>query len=104
MTDLPKTPEQWRALLASKGAEPLAYEVTRQAATERAFTGRYEQKANTTASAVMPCCLMTAPSLTRAAVGPAFTKARSRVPSKIGLTEHTVWCVPSRFAPNVAPI
>jgi peptide-methionine (R)-S-oxide reductase len=42
MTDLPKTPEQWRALLASKGAEPLAYEVTRQAATERAFTGRYE--------------------------------------------------------------
>ena len=42
MTDLPKTPEQWRALLARKGAEPLAYEVTRQAATERAFTGRYE--------------------------------------------------------------
>ena len=42
MTDLPKTPEQWRALLASKAAEPLAYEVTRQAATERAFTGRYE--------------------------------------------------------------
>jgi peptide-methionine (R)-S-oxide reductase len=37
-----KTPEQWRTLLASKGAEPLAYEVTRQAATERAFTGRYE--------------------------------------------------------------
>ena len=28
MTDLPKTPEQWRALLASKGAEPFAYEVT----------------------------------------------------------------------------
>ena len=42
MTDLPKTPEQWRALLASKVAEPLAYEETRQAATERAFTGRYE--------------------------------------------------------------
>ena len=42
MTDLPKTPEQWRTLLASKDAEPLAYEVTRQAATERAFTGRYE--------------------------------------------------------------
>ena len=42
MTDLPKTPEQWRALLASKGAEPLAFEVTRHAATERAFTGRYE--------------------------------------------------------------
>jgi peptide-methionine (R)-S-oxide reductase len=42
MSDLPQTPEQWRALLTSKNAEPLAYEVTRQAATERAFTGRYE--------------------------------------------------------------
>ena len=42
MTIPPKTPEEWRALLASKGAEPLAFEVTRHAATERAFTGRYE--------------------------------------------------------------
>ncbi len=42
MKNLPTHPEQWRALLASKDAEPLAYEVTRQAATERAFTGRYE--------------------------------------------------------------
>jgi peptide-methionine (R)-S-oxide reductase len=42
MTAPPKTPEEWRALLASKGAEPLAFEVTRHAATERAFTGRYE--------------------------------------------------------------
>ena len=42
MTTPDKTPEEWRALLASKGAEPLAFEVTRHAATERAFTGRYE--------------------------------------------------------------
>jgi peptide-methionine (R)-S-oxide reductase len=42
MTTPHKTPEEWRALLASKGAEPLAFEVTRHAATERAFTGRYE--------------------------------------------------------------
>ena len=42
MTIPHKTPEEWRALLASKDAEPLAYEVTRHAATERAFTGRYE--------------------------------------------------------------
>jgi peptide-methionine (R)-S-oxide reductase len=42
MTTPAKTPEEWRALLASKGAEPLAFEVTRHAATERAFTGRYE--------------------------------------------------------------
>ena len=42
MTTPHKTPEEWRALLASKGAEPLAFEVTRHAATERACTGRYE--------------------------------------------------------------
>ncbi|MDR2852354.1 MAG: peptide-methionine (R)-S-oxide reductase MsrB [Burkholderiaceae bacterium] len=37
-----KTEVQWRALLADKGAEPLAFEVTRLAVTERPFTGRYE--------------------------------------------------------------
>ena len=35
-----KTDAEWRALLAAKGAEPLAYEVTRHEATERAFSGR----------------------------------------------------------------
>ena len=35
------TEAQWRALLKEKNAEPLAYEVTRNAATERAFTGKY---------------------------------------------------------------
>ena len=33
--------DAWRALLQSKGAEPVAFEVTRHAATERAFTGKY---------------------------------------------------------------
>lgn len=32
---------QWKAILQNKGAEPLAFEVTRRAATERAFTGKY---------------------------------------------------------------
>ncbi len=36
-----KTDAQWKALLQEKGAEPLAFEVTRHAATERAFTGKY---------------------------------------------------------------
>ena len=37
-----KTPEEWKALLASKGAESLAFDVTRHEATERAYTGRLE--------------------------------------------------------------
>lgn len=35
-----KTDAEWKALLAQKGAEPLAFDVTRHEATERAFTGR----------------------------------------------------------------
>ncbi len=36
-----KTDAQWQALLAAKAAEPGAFQVTRQAATERPFTGKY---------------------------------------------------------------
>lgn len=37
-----KTPAEWKAQLAADpAAEPLAYAVTRRAATERAFTGKY---------------------------------------------------------------
>ena len=42
MTHITKTDAQWRELLAAKGAEPVAFAVTRQAATERPFTGKYE--------------------------------------------------------------
>lgn len=42
MTDLQKTDAQWQALLAEKGAELNAFQVTRHAATERPFTGKYE--------------------------------------------------------------
>ena len=37
-----KTDAEWREILAAKGAERVAYEVTRHAATERPFTGKYE--------------------------------------------------------------
>ena len=42
-TPLPQTEAEWRAHLAAKGAEPVAFEVTRRAATERPFTGKYER-------------------------------------------------------------
>ena len=38
-----KTDAEWQALLAAKGAEPRAFDVTRRAATERPYTGKYEQ-------------------------------------------------------------
>jgi peptide-methionine (R)-S-oxide reductase len=37
-----KTDAEWKALLTEKGAEAPAFEVTRHAATERPFTGKYE--------------------------------------------------------------
>ena len=37
-----KTDDQWKAILAEKGAEPMAFEITRHEATERAYTGKLE--------------------------------------------------------------
>ena len=41
MDKIHKTDAQWRELLAAKNAEPAAFAVTRQAATERPFTGKF---------------------------------------------------------------
>ncbi len=59
MNDTPrkvrKTDAEWRALLAEKGAEPAAFEVTRRASTERPYTGRYENNAAAGSYACI-CC------------------------------------------------
>ena len=41
-----KTDPQWKAILQDKGAEAGAFEVTRHAATERPFTGKYAGQFN----------------------------------------------------------
>lgn len=38
-----RSDEEWKALLTAKEAEPMAFHVTRQAYTERPYTGKYEQ-------------------------------------------------------------
>jgi peptide-methionine (R)-S-oxide reductase len=38
-----KTADEWKAILAAKNAEPGAFQVTRSAATERPFSGKYER-------------------------------------------------------------
>jgi peptide-methionine (R)-S-oxide reductase len=50
-----KTEAEWKALLAEKGAEPAAFDITRHESTERAFTGKYEgNKAEGTYACI--CC------------------------------------------------
>jgi peptide-methionine (R)-S-oxide reductase len=50
-----KTDAEWKSLLQQKGAEPLAFDVTRHEATERAFTGKYaDHKAAGTYTCI--CC------------------------------------------------
>jgi len=38
-----KTDAEWKALLQQKGAEPMAFDVSRREATERAFTGKHAE-------------------------------------------------------------
>ena len=38
-----KTEAEWKSILAQNGAEPRAFDVTRNASTERPFTGKYER-------------------------------------------------------------
>ena len=50
-----KPDAEWKSLLQQKGAEPLAFDVTRHEATERAFTGKYaDHKAAGTYTCI--CC------------------------------------------------
>lgn len=47
-----KTDAEWKTLLKEKGAEPMAFDVARHEATERAFSGKY---ASTKAAGTYTC-------------------------------------------------
>ena len=104
---LPQTDAEWRAWLIAKNAEPLAFEVTRRAATERPFTGKYETHWEPGHYNCM-CCdaklLTRRPNLTQDAVGPLFTKRLNPMLWLKRLTAAMAWLVSKAFAPNVALI
>ena len=60
-----KTEAEWKALLAEKNAEPLAYHVTRKAGTERAYSGKYESSKATGTYHCICCGLAMFSSLTK---------------------------------------
>jgi peptide-methionine (R)-S-oxide reductase len=75
-----KTNAEWQAELEAKGAESVAFQVTRHAATERPFTGKYEQHWESGSYACMCCGHKLFESETKFDAGcgwPSFSKAAS---------------------------
>ena len=73
-----KTDKEWQAELAAKGAEAVAFQVTRHAATERPYTGKYEQHWESGSYACMCCGHKLFDSETKFDAGcgwPSFSKA-----------------------------
>ena len=89
-----KTAEEWQAHLAAQQAEPAAYAVTRQAATERPFTGRFNQHWQAGQYHCICCgaALFTSETKFDAGCGwPSFTQALPR-PLPSVPTAATAWC------------
>ncbi len=75
-----KTSAQWQAELAAKDAEAVAFQVTRHAATERPYTGKYEQHWENGSYACICCGHKLFDSETKFDAGcgwPSFSKAAS---------------------------
>jgi len=105
MTRIQHTDAEWQDLLARKNAEAVAFAVTRQAATERPFTGRYEDHWAAGTYRCICCGATLFHSDTKfdaGAAGPAFSRPPTRRPSKSGATSATAWCGSKPCAPNAA--
>jgi peptide-methionine (R)-S-oxide reductase len=73
-----KTEAEWQTHLHAAGAESVAYQVTRHAATERPFTGKYEQHWQTGSYACVCCGVRLFESATKFDAGcgwPSFSQA-----------------------------
>jgi hypothetical protein len=96
-----KTETEWQALLAAKGAEPGAFQVTRHAATERPFTGKYERHWADGSYHCICCGNKLFDSGTKFDAGcgwPSFSLAIP-APSRSGATPATAWCASKPCAP-----
>ena len=101
-----KTDAEWQTLLQEKGAEPGALQVTRHAATERPFTGKYEAHwADGTYHCI--CCgakLFDAGTKFDAGCGwPSFSQAVPE-PLQTSSIAATAWCAPKPCVHNAGRI
>jgi peptide-methionine (R)-S-oxide reductase len=105
-TPVQKSDAEWKALLAEKGAEPGAFQVTRHAATERPFSGKFE-RVWADGSYHCICCgnkLFDSGTKFDAGCGwPSFSKKPCPAPSRKIRDPATAWCAPRTCAPSAAP-
>ena len=101
-----KSDIEWKAILAAKNAESVAFDVTRKAATERPFSGKYEDHWNIGTYHCICCDALLFEANTKFDAGcgwPSFSQAAE--PSAI--TENrdspTEWCAWRQSAANAVP-
>jgi SelR domain len=99
-----KSEQEWKEALQAKGAEAVAFEVTRRAATERPFTGKYETHWENGAYHFVVATNFSNPRLnsTQAAAGRALTKPSRPTPSTPKPTALGAWFAPRWSATNAA--
>lgn len=86
-----KTDAEWRAVLERKGAEPGAFDVTRNASTERPYTGKHEAQWDEGSYECMCCGNPLFDSDTKFDAGcgwPSFSLARPGAVHEITDTSH----------------
>jgi peptide-methionine (R)-S-oxide reductase len=96
-----KTDAEWKALLAEKGAERGAFEVTRKAATERPFSGKYEGHWEKGSYACICCGALLFDSGTKFDAGcgwPSFSKASPEAITEVVDRSHGMKRVETRCA------
>lgn len=102
MEKIHKTNAEWRELLPDD-----VYYITREAGTERPYTGRYMifmKQAIIAVRVAMLCCSPIRPNSTVIVVGPLFLPRPNPKPPTALLTAVTAWCAKKCAAAHAMPI